>query len=101
MAKIVRVAIFLAIDIIVSTRKTDLILDLLVEGECVSELSHRQGLTFSAVSIHMKDVEYYAYASHKVVAYFVFSRLGIAVPLRQGDILFFSILMSHIVFVSV
>ena len=41
--------------------------------------------TFSAVTIRTKD----AYTpNQKIVAYFTFPRLGVAVPLRPGDVLF-------------
>ena len=50
--------------------------------------------TFSAVTIRMKE----AYTpDQKIVAYFAFPRLGIAVPLRPGDVLFFNPHESHCV----
>jgi hypothetical protein len=42
---------------------------------------------FGAVTIHMEE-EYTL--GQRVVAYFLFPRLGIAVPLRPGDVLFFN-----------
>ena len=43
--------------------------------------------TFSAVTIRMKET--YT-PDQKIVAYFTFPRLEIAVPLRPGDVLFFN-----------
>ena len=43
--------------------------------------------TYCAISIHQRE-EYLE--SQNVVAYFAFPRLGIAIPLRPGDILFFN-----------
>ena len=50
--------------------------------------------TYSSVIIHMKK----AYTvKQKIVAYFVFPRLGISVPLRPGDVLFFNPQEEHMV----
>ena len=49
----------------------------------------KKDYTFSAISIHMKDEGYYS-SRKEVAILFVFSRLGIAVPLGPGDILFFN-----------
>lgn len=54
-----------------------------------------QDFTFSAVTIHLKNCEYTL--SNRVVAYFCFRRLGIAVPLRPGDVLFFNPQEEHCV----
>ena len=54
-----------------------------------------QDFTFSAITIHLKNCEYNL--SNRVVAYFCFRRLGIAVPLRPGDVLFFNPQEEHCV----
>ena len=43
--------------------------------------------TYGATSIHMRE-EYNL--THKIVAYFLFPKLGIAIPLRPGGVLFFN-----------
>ena len=50
--------------------------------------------TYCATSIHQRE-EYFD--SQNVVAYFAFPRLGIAIPLRPGDILFFNPKEPHCV----
>ena len=50
--------------------------------------------TYCATSIHQRE-EYLE--SQDVVAYFAFPRLGIAIPLRPGDILFFNPKEPHCV----
>ena len=55
--------------------------------------SHRdKEFTYCATSIHMRD-EYKM--THKIVAYFAFPKLGIAIPLRPGDVLFFNPKEEH------
>lgn len=55
--------------------------------------SHRdKDFTYCATSIHMRD-EYKM--THKIVAYFAFPKLGIAIPLRPGDVLFFNPKEEH------
>ena len=47
---------------------------------------------FGAVTVHMKE----EYTLHqRVVAYFLFPALGIAIPLRPGDVLFFNPQQPH------
>ena len=48
--------------------------------------------TYCATSIHMRD-QYQP--SQRIVAYFAFTKLGIAIPLRPGDVLFFNPLEEH------
>jgi len=48
--------------------------------------------TYCATSIHMRE-EYTMI--HKIVAYFAFPKLGIAIPLRPGDVLFFNPKEEH------
>ena len=54
-----------------------------------------QDFLYSAVTIHMKLEEYTF--QHAIVAYFCFPRLGVAVPLRPGDILIFDPCEPHCV----
>ena len=54
-----------------------------------------QDFTFSAVTIQLKHCEYNL--TNRVVAYFCFPRLGIAVPLRPGDVFFFNPKEEHCV----
>ena len=53
-----------------------------------------QDFTYCAVSIHMRE-EYTL--SQRIVAYFTFPNLGIAIPLRPGDVLFFNPQEDHCV----
>ena len=48
--------------------------------------------TYCATSIHMRE-EYTL--THKIVAYFAFPKLGLAIPLRPGDVLFFNPKEEH------
>ena len=48
--------------------------------------------TYCATSIHMRD-QYQP--SQRIVAYFAYTKLGIAIPLRPGDVLFFNPLEEH------
>ena len=58
-------------------------------GRNVYLSSHKdKDFTYSAITIHIKDCEYDL--DNRVVAYFCFRKLGIAVPLRPGDVLFFN-----------
>ena len=50
--------------------------------------------TYCATSIHMK--KQYS-ESQEVVAYFAFPRLGVVIPLRPGDVLFFNPKEPHCV----
>ena len=55
--------------------------------------AHRDNdFTYGATSIHMRE-EYKL--SHKIVAYFTFPKLGIAIPLRPGNVLFFNPQEDH------
>ena len=54
-----------------------------------------EDFTLSAITIHLKDYQYII--NDKVVAYFCFPRLGIAVPMRPGDVLFFNPQEEHCV----
>jgi hypothetical protein len=45
-----------------------------------------EDFTSSYLSVHCKDDVY----DNKVVVYFVFPRLGVAVPIRHGDVLLFN-----------
>ena len=68
----------------------------IASGRNVYLNAHRdEDFTFSAVTIHLKDCEYTI--TDPVVAYFCFPRLGIAVPLRPGDVLFFNPQEEHCV----
>ena len=57
--------------------------------------SHKdEDFTYSIISVHVRD-GYYSEADDKVVAYFCFPRLGVAVPLRPGDVLLINPLEPH------
>ena len=49
---------------------------------------------YSIISVHVRD-GYYLKEDMKVVAYFCFPRLGVAVPLRPGDVLIINPLEPH------
>ena len=49
--------------------------------------SHRdKDFTYSIISVHLRDSIYHE-ADKRIVAYFGFPRLGVAIPLRPGDVL--------------
>ena len=52
--------------------------------------------TFSIISVHARD-GCYCETDTRIVAYFGFPRLGVAIPLRLGDVLIFNPLESHCV----
>ena len=57
--------------------------------------SHQdKDFVYSIVSVHVRD-GYYLKEDTKVVAYFGFPRLGVAVPLRPGDVLIINPLEPH------
>ena len=57
--------------------------------------SHKdKDFTYSIISVHVRD-GYYSEADNNVVAYFCFPRLGVAVPLRPGDVLIINPLEPH------
>jgi hypothetical protein len=57
--------------------------------------SHQdKDFVYSIISVHVRD-GYYLKEDMKVVAYFCFPRLGVAVPLRPGDVLIINPLEPH------
>ena len=57
--------------------------------------SHQdKDFVYSIISVHVRD-GYYLNEDMKVVAYFCFPRLGVAVPLRPGDVLIINTLEPH------
>ena len=57
--------------------------------------SHRdKDFTYSIISVHVRDF-IYDEADTRIVAYFGFPRLGVAIPLRPGDVLIISPLEPH------
>ena len=57
--------------------------------------SHRdKDFTYSIISVHLRDSIYHE-ADKRIVAYFGFPRLGVAIPLRPGDVLIINHLEPH------